>query len=111
MANRNHDPQKLYRRLIRKLKKRGIIVSEKKLRNYHGHVQYSRIVLDSAKTAVGKLRYLIHESLHEIYPDWSETEIRHATALVFKSLSINQLIGLACLYQRLVRRGKRRKNT
>lgn len=111
MANRDHHPRTIYRRLVRQLNRRGYCILEKRLRNYHAHAQNRIIVINSAKDAVVWLRCLIHEGLHDIYPDWPETEINQAEVLVLHSLNVSQLQKLALLYQRLVRRGKQRKNT
>jgi hypothetical protein len=104
------DAQNIFRLLVNLLNTRGYYILEKRLRNYHGHIKNCRIVIDSAKSPTSKLRYLIHEGLHDVYPTWSETDIRKTTSEIFKGLSIRQMIKLGELYLRLVRRGKRRKN-
>lgn len=100
--------QDLFRRLIFLLNGRGYYVLEKRLRNYHGHIQNHRIVIDARKNPANKLRYLIHEGLHDVFPTWSEKDIKSATSQIFNSLTIRQMLKLGEIYLRLVRRGKRK---
>lgn len=108
---RSHgEIEKIYRGLVSLLTSRGYYILEKRLRNYHGHIQNHRIVIDSAKSPANKMRYLIHEGLHDVYPDWCETDIRRATSELFNSLTIRQMIKLGEIYLLLTRRGRRRTN-
>lgn len=102
-------PANTYRHLVRLLSSRGYYIVEKNLRVYHSYIHDKRIVIYSKKTPANKLRYLIHEGLHDVYPTWSEKDIRTATSELFNSLTIKQMTHLGEIYMRLVRRGKRRE--